>query len=190
MTLSPLGIFSAAGSSLPPAFELIATGFGTGSNSAITFSSIPQTYKHLQIRYTGKHASSTRNLELRMNNVSGNFYFRKSMLGNGTAISSTNSGTAATGSILLTDGLMSSSPSGAAAVGIIDIFDYQDTSKNTTIRANYGQVDTTNNVCRVNLTSGFWNNTAAATAISLQVPAGQFESNTRFSLYGIKSVNL
>ena len=34
-----------------PAMELISTATGTGSSGTITFSSIPSTYKHLQIRY-------------------------------------------------------------------------------------------------------------------------------------------
>ena len=38
----------------PSSFESIATVSGTGSSGTITFSSIPATYKHLQIRYIGK----------------------------------------------------------------------------------------------------------------------------------------
>ena len=40
-------------------FESIATATGTGSSSTITFSSIPSTYTHLQIRGIGKSVLST-----------------------------------------------------------------------------------------------------------------------------------
>ena len=39
---------------IPTSFDSIASATGTGSSGTITFSSIPQTYKHLQIRGIGR----------------------------------------------------------------------------------------------------------------------------------------
>jgi hypothetical protein len=181
----PLGILSAAGAGGVPFesdYELISTAFGTGSSGVIDFTSIPATYKHLQIRYTAKNSSSATQMNITMNGVTSGVYMRHSLLGNGSAVSSTASSTSQT-AIQLVESMASSTTASAVAAGVIDILDYSSTSKNTTIRALYGMAD---NINRIYLSSGLYNETTAVSSLTLTASANNFAALSRFSLYGIK----
>lgn len=182
--LIPLGILSAAGvSGFSSDFELITTAFGTGSSGVITFTSIPQDYKHLQIRYTAKNSSTATQMNITMNGITSGVYIRHSLLGNGTgAATSTASSTSQT-SIQLVESMANSTTANAVNAGVIDILDYTSTTKNKTIRAFYGMVD---NITRVYISSGLYNQTTAVSSITLTASANNFASLSRFSLYGIR----
>jgi len=47
----PLGILAASGGGAAGAFESIATVTATGSQTSLTFTSIPNTYQHLQLMF-------------------------------------------------------------------------------------------------------------------------------------------
>jgi hypothetical protein len=72
-------------------------------------------------------------------------------------------------------------------VGIIDILDYNNTTRNKTSRSFGGWdgngVYSTNE--RLQLASFFRDNTSAITSISLVLNAGDWTTNTTISLYGI-----
>jgi hypothetical protein len=180
MTLSALGIFSAAGAGGLGAYELISTAFGTGSSGVITFSSIPSDYKHLQIRYTAKNSSTANRMNLTMNGITSASYAGHNLLGNGTSATST-AFTSQTAAPMVES--MSAAGTNFASAGVIDILDYNSTTKNKTIKAIYGMVAVTN---RLYLMSGALFNTAAVTSITLTTSANNFDSVSRFSLYGIK----
>jgi len=76
------------------------------------------------------------------------------------------------------------STSGAFAAGIIDILDYTNTSKNTTVRGFAGITGTT--TPKIELKSGAWLNTSAVSSVTLFRSGLPFVSGSRFSLYGIK----
>jgi hypothetical protein len=61
--------------------------------------------------------------------------------------------------------------------------DYSSTSKNTTLRALYGMAD---NINRIYLSSGLYNQTTAVSSLTLTASANNFAALSRFSLYGIK----
>jgi hypothetical protein len=180
----PLGILSSAAGEIAFAsdYELISTAFGTGSSGVITFSSIPQTYKHLQIRYTAKNSSSATQMNITMNAITSGVYIRHSLLGNGSSVTSTASSTSQT-AIQLVESMASSTTASAVAAGVIDLLDYSSTSKNTTLRAFYGMAD---NINRVYLSSGLYNQTTAVSSLTLTASANNFAALSRFSLYGIK----
>jgi hypothetical protein len=180
--LIPFGVLSAAAFAPSGDYELIATAFGTGSSGVIDFTSIPATYKHLQIRYTAKNSSSATQMNITMNGVTSGVYMRHSLLGNGSAVSSTASSTSQT-AIQLVESMASSTTASAVAAGVIDILDYSSTSKNTTIRALYGMAD---NINRIYLSSGLYNETTAVSSLTLTASANNFAALSRFSLYGIK----
>jgi hypothetical protein len=181
--LIPFGILSAAGADqFTSDFELISTAFGTGSSGVIDFTSIPQTYKHLQIRYTAKNSSTATQINIRMNGITSGVYTRHSLFGNGSSASSNNSSADQT-SILLVESMANSTTADAVNAGVIDIMDYTSTSKNTTIRALYGMRD---NLSRVYMSSGLYGQTTAVSSITLTASANNFASLSRFSLYGIK----
>jgi hypothetical protein len=85
--------------------------------------------------------------------------------------------------------LASSAGSGWSA-GVVDILDYTDTNKYTTVRWLQG-FDTNGTVAGygglVVFTSGSWMNTAAVTSISFEVEGSRsYTEYSSFALYGIK----
>jgi hypothetical protein len=180
--LIPLGFLASSGGGFETDYELISTAFGTGSSGVIDFTSIPATYKHLQIRYTTKNSSSSTQMNITMNGVTSGVYMRHSLLGTGSAVSSTASLTSQT-AIQLFQSMASSTTASAVAAGVIDILDYSSTSKNTTIRALYGMAD---NINRIYLSSGLYNQTTAVSSLTLTASVNNFAALSRFSLYGIK----
>lgn len=184
MALIPLGVLSAAAFAPAPAgaYELIATGNGTGSSGVITFSSIPADYKHLQVRFAAKNSSTATQINITMNGITTNSYIRHSLLGNGSSVSSTVSSTSQP-AIQLVESMVTSTTASLASGGVIDILDYSSSSKNTTIRALYGQ---TGNINRIYLSSGALFNTATITSLTFTASANNFDAMSRFSLYGIK----
>lgn len=165
-------------------FESIATvSVGAGGSSTITFSSIPSTYTHLQIRGIGRDSSShNAYLFMRFNTDTNANYTRRVLGGNGGSVYSSG---AIDVSII---GAPYSLPSTANFFGasVIDILDYKNTSKYKTVRgitgwdnnggSNYGNVE---------LFSGLWRNTNAITSIELSCES-TFAQYSQFALYGIK----
>ena len=185
MTLSALGIFSAAGAggvAVAGDYELISTTILGTSTASVTFSSLgdySSTYKHLQIRAVAKYDSAFDNLLMRFNSDTGNNYSHHRLIGNGSTVSSI--ATANTSSLF--PGLASSTTSGIYSPTVIDILDPYSTTKNTTIRALYG--DSENPTVR--LASGAWYNTSAISSILIYSQSSfNFVAGSRFSLYGIK----
>jgi hypothetical protein len=175
---------------VPSSYESIASATGTGSNTTITFSSIPSTYASLQLRifsidtYTAGNGSG--GLTMRFNSDSGtNYTNHRLRCDDATNI-------AAQGSIGNTANLYSAqnaySTGGlTGAASIIDIHDYASTSKYKTVRAFSGS---NNNATAGDfylfLTSNLWLNTNAINQIEISGPATAFKAGSTFALYGIK----
>tara|TARA_R110000868_G_scaffold8978_3_gene45483 strand:- start:2599 stop:3147 length:549 start_codon:yes stop_codon:yes gene_type:complete len=161
-------------------YESIATATGTGASGTITFSSIPATYKHLQIR-TNAGDGAGNLIYIRLNSDSGSNYAYHWIRGNGTAA-------AASGSATQTEMSFAGyalGVSSAMGVSITDIADYASTSKNKTIRTIFGYE--TNAAGQIYLSSGLWQSTSAITSISLiDNGAANFSTASTFALYGIK----
>jgi hypothetical protein len=186
MSLFPLGLLSQGGGAAAGDFELISTTLLTSSAASVAFTSIPATYKHLQIRATVRsdRALGIDTLTMRFNSDSSANYWTHGMYGNGSAASVLALG--ANSSIYAgrtTDSLNTAS---AFAPNIIDILDYLSTNKNKTIRCLFG-ADTVGSYPWQGIHSGSWGSTAAITAIDiLPITGPNFVSGSRFSLYGIK----
>lgn len=183
--------YSAASNSVTPvtptAFESIATFTGTGSNVSVTFSSIPSTYKSLQLRVLYKDTdvnSGFATYEMTFNG-STTGYARHRLTGDGTSATAT--GSFSNSSI---DWFIGPTSSGGQAsmygVAIIDIHDYASTTKNKTVRAISGSdMNSGNTNSQIRLISGLWANTSAITSITLYDTAYYFAAGSTFSLYGI-----
>jgi hypothetical protein len=165
-------------------YESIATGVGTGSNDEITFSSIPSTYTHLQIRGIAKAGTFTAVTNLRFNGDSSSVYTRHRLLGDGSTASATGFTGQSQSSFLANSGLPSAT--NVYAAYIIDILDYANTNKNKTIRVLCGQ--DSNGSGNIDLSSGLWLNTSAVTSVTVRINGGSFNTPTQFALYGIKGV--
>jgi hypothetical protein len=162
--------------------ETIAS--SSGAAAGRTFIDIPQTYKHLQIRMIVRDlsASNPSACFIRFNGDTSSNYAYHNLQGNGATASS--SGTASQGYIIgpLIPG--STQLTNNYGCVIVDILDYTNTNKNTTIRT-IGGYDN-NGSGAVSLTSGLWLNTAAITSIQVGAFYQSDDTYTRISLYGIK----
>ena len=168
-------------------YESIATTtVGGGGSSTITFSSIPGTYKHLQIRILARSnyaVQLTDYLKLRYNSDSGANYSVHLLYGNGTTV------TALGFASQNENWIQRVSAAGATAsvfgVAVVDILDYTNTSKYKTMR-NLGGSDN-NSTGLVYLASGLWQNTAAISSISITAGDGSsLDQYSSFALYGIR----
>ena len=167
-------------------YESIATvTVGSGGASDVTFSSIPATYTHLQVRAIARsNASDTgRNIIMQLNTDTGGNYSLHYLEANGSSVSA--GGGASTTYML--SGRMTAATATASAFGalVIDVLDYANTNKYKTIRCLTGA--DTNGAGSVRLDSGNWRNTNAITSIKFtSSEADNFVQYSQFALYGIK----
>ena len=179
------GIIASSYPRVSGAFESIATVTASGSTSTITFSSIPSTYQHLQIRYlanSGRAVNGQESILVRLNGDSGTNYARHFLLGDGT--SATASGNASQTAAIVVAACGLDAPT--MSVGVIDIHDYSSTTKNKTIRSFVGvDFNSGTTESRVFLNSALWMNTAAVSSISFTTNTGSnWTTATTFALYG------
>ena len=172
----------------PSSFESIATATGTGSSSTITFSSIPSTYQHLQIRGITRCTTTTPEpgntyWDITLNSDTGANYATHRLNGNGT--SATALGLSSQNVARIYSLGSRGSETNRIGVCILDIHDYASTTKNKTIRA-IGGIETNGSNSEISLTSGLWVNTSAVSTITITVGSGNFATNTSIALYGIR----
>ncbi len=163
------------------AFDALATTTLSATTSTITFAGIPNTYKHLQIRFAALPATGggSQRIRCQFNSDTGNNYATHLLFGSGTAVAS-----AAGSSINQISVSSILGNSNTPNVGVLDILDYSSTSKYKTTRCLSG-VDT-NGGGEVAFTSGLWMNTAATTAISLYYDGVNLAQYSQFTLYGVR----
>lgn len=180
----------------PAAFDSIATYTATGSVGVITFNSIPQTYKHLQLRLI---ARNERNANvgacvdyMRFNNDSGTNYAVHRVI-----IQGTSSGNITTDGYGSQPGVWAGESPGiqfnaaSYSFSICDIVDYTNTNKYTTTKTHFlnNNNATTSNGNSASFNSSVWYNTAAVSRIDI-FPVGasaqNYAAGSIFALYGIK----
>jgi hypothetical protein len=189
MTLSALGIFSAAGAGGLGAYELIQSTILGSNTASVTFSSLESyaaTYKHLQIRAvvrTSRTDSGEDGLLIRLNGNTGANYASHQLFGSGTSVTNTN----AVSGTFMRGGQVSGNSTGTNvfSASIIDLVDAYAT-KNKTIRTLNGSALITA-MRWVRLSSGVFINTGSLTTVLLYPEVGaNFLTGSRFSLYGIR----
>ncbi len=163
-------------------FESIATvTVGSGGASSIEFTSIPQTYQHLQIRSVSR-CSDTAAVDaavvLQINGVS--VERTHGLFGSGSAAGAFSGTSGYAMNTLGTNALAN-----AFAASIIDILDYASTSKNKTIRA-FNGYDVSGSGGYIFVYSSLRVTTAAVTSIRLS-GGWNWLQHTTFALYGIKA---
>jgi hypothetical protein len=185
----PLGVLAVAGAGAAGgggSFDLLETTLISTNTASITFSSLGSysNYKHLQIRATTRSATGD-STGITFNSDTGNNYARHALYGDGDGVYNSTQ-TSAANIRLLQQPVISTGVANAFGGMVLDILDFSNSSKNTTIRAFYGKNDGSFDDY-IMLTSGFWNNTAAVTSITLtSITSGNYVAGSRFSLYGIK----
>lgn len=172
------------------AYDSIAT-VTLSSTTTITFSSIPASYTHLQIRIMAKTDRPTYNndlLSLRFNGDTGSNYAYHQVQGNGSSAVA-----AQQSSITKIYGVGNIGDTVNAAqnygVAIIDILDYANTSKYKTIKSlsGYDANGAGSDPGIVAFSSGLWMSTSAINSVTLLAAEGTgLTSGSTAALYGIK----
>ena len=169
-----------------PVFDSIKTiVVGSSNVTTITFSGIPQSYQHLQIRGISRStiAGSRSGVLHQFNGDSGNNYVTHGLYGDGTAagvysLTSTNIGG---GNVNAASGALANE----FGASIVDILDYTSVNKYKTVRCFSGVEN--NSDGQIRFASGLWLNTAAITSIVIQdFNGGNLVQYSQFALYGIK----
>jgi hypothetical protein len=166
-------------------YESIATVNVSTAVSSITFSSIPATYTHLQIRCIARSSYTNSGYgSIQFNSDTGSNYNAHYIYGNGSTVESS-----AMGNYTRMDFLaLSQSASNTFGAGVIDILDYANTNKYKTVRSLVGGDDNGGSGGRIALNSGLWMSTSAITSINISSGGGaeNFQQYSQFALYGIK----
>jgi hypothetical protein len=174
------GLLGVASAVAATDYESIATTtVGAGGQATVTFSSIPSTYKHLQLRIIARSAgTSFAGLYMSMNSsvdpVIGHY-----VVGDGSSATAGANSTKQFGWAI-----GSSQLANTFTAEVIDILDYANTNKNKTVRSLAGYE--LNGSGGVALFSGLFDTTAAINALNIYLPTGNIGQYSSFALYGIK----
>ena len=186
MSAGAYGWGSASSAGGASAFDSIATwSAGDNSSKEISFTSIPSTYKHLQIRGYFELTTEGQTPLLRFNGDSGsNYSWHTIRQYNNTLLDTYGIANTSYAQQTFQWGTYGTQGSGFPNNIIIDIFDYNDTNKFKICEATAFSAKFANSLQRVSYSSGMWRGGSAISSISFN--ALLYTSNTRVSLYGIK----
>lgn len=179
--MSPiLGIMASqiSGHLSSPSFESIQTINVTTAVTSVTFTSIPATFTHLQIRMSTKDNTGLASQSIRINGDSGSNYSWHRMIGEGSAASLTGGASDSKAIIGISDAQFGSN--------IMDFLDYKNTNKYKTIRSISGFDN--NGSGWIGLWDGLWMNANAITDIQIMTGllSQSWTQYSTFALYGIK----
>ena len=156
---------------------------GAGGSASISFTSIPSTYKHLQIRAlsrTDRAVTYTSNIIRFNSDTTNSNYSQHEIMGNGSTASAGGGANSAIYTLIPGTSTTASVFEGE----VIDILDYADTNKYKTVRILSGYDG--NGAGVIFFGSGSWRNTNAISSISLTATSGNIVQYSQFALYGIR----
>ncbi len=171
---------------IPVGYNSISTTtVGAGGSSSIDFNAIPQTYKHLQLRFFAR-GSSIDAVKIQFNNDTATNYSYHYLFGaRGGSSGSSNATTQSYGIALWSMGM----PSAASVFGfgIQDFLDYRNTTKFKTVRGFDGWDG--NGTGGIETVSYNWRSTSAISSIKLTPNTGgvTFQQYSTFALFGIEA---
>lgn len=188
-----VALHSAGTPAVTNSYESIATvTVGSGGSSSVGFSSIPSTYKHLQLRIFGRGNSSSADrvsITVKVNSDTGTNYANHALGGDGSSAFAAAASSQGVGVNNYMAGISaivgSTGAANAFGASIVDILDYANTNKYKTFRSLAGQ-DQNSTSGRIALVSGLWQNTAAITTLDLNLESGLWGQYSVIALYGIK----
>jgi len=169
--------------------EAIATTYLEADAASVTFSSLGS-YEHLQLRMNLRtvRANNHETIGIRFNGDTANNYSTHRMYGTNTSTAAgpeTATDRAYAAGQMVTATMQPRTVYGSA---IVDILDYRNTSKNTTLMFLSGEVGTSADPY-LTFGSGLWDATAAVTSLLLYPANGSagFARGSEFTLYGLNS---
>jgi hypothetical protein len=172
----------------PGDYESIQTvNVGAGGSSSASFTSIPSTYKHLQIRGIARNTSAgtaSDYILLKFNSDTGANYAFHWLYGDGSAAGGT--GSVNRSNLPVGTCWQSSALANSFSAVICDLLDYKDTNKFKTTRSLAGGDTNGGSYQEMNIMSGLWRNTNAITQIDISSSTGNLAQYSTFALYGVK----
>jgi len=172
---------------LPGSYESIATSTLSTATASITFSSIPATYTHLQIRCIGRTNGSgtSQNLNMTINNDQNTSYSLHQLSGDGTTASAYGENVNRTNCVQVVHITGSSSGASIFGAGIIDILDYTNTNKYRTVKTLRGQEQNGSDQS-IGINTYLYTSTTAISRLDFSAGSGNLVQYTQIALYGIK----
>ena len=164
---------------MPTTYEPIATTTLGSAQSSVTFSSISGSYTDL-VLIVNQTATTTNNHGIQFNGDTNFNYSTTLVYGDGTSAASerkATTGGGATPYIFTNNGGVT-----AISTSIIQIMNYSNTTTNKTVISRWSQ----SNVGAVAF-AGLWQNTSAIISVTYLAGAGNINSGSTFTLYGIKA---
>jgi hypothetical protein len=168
-------------------FPIAMANVGSAGAAYVEFTSIPQTYKHLQIRTIAQESTTlgtsygTGILQFNGTSTTSN-YKNHQVTGNGSSASAYSS--------TLSRGIVATFDTGSDnniynfGTSVVDILDYTSSNKLKTVRVLAGY--DANSAGLIQLSSGlYYTNTNAITSIRILTESNAFTQNTQIALYGI-----
>ena len=157
----------------------------SGGVASVTFTGIPQGYKHLQVRIlaaTTTAAGDGAYFNIRFNSDSGSNYSYHDLFGNGASV--TASGLANQTAIY---GQRISELNLTNIFGgvIMDILDYGSVNKNKTLRS-LGGYDANGSGSIYEVSGAWYNSSTAINSITFTPDANSFAQYSQFTLYGVR----
>jgi hypothetical protein len=189
MALFPLGILSAAGAGgVGATYELIQTQILGSSTPSVTFSSLgdyASTYKHLQLRWTGRTDTGTGvgGLSYRTNGQTSN-YSLHALDGDGSTVASGGAANQTAGRIA--NMTRANSSSVIYSAGVTDFLDAFSTTKNKTVRSFAGSRIVGTSYVDLGSSLFFGNQDAISSIELFATNSLDLATVSRFSLYGIR----
>ena len=154
---------------------------GPSGASSVTFTNIPSTYQHLQVRAIAQTASGGQFVKMQMNSDTTTNYNSHILYGNGSSATASSYGDRANIPVW---GNNTGTAANTFAVCVVDILDYANTNKYKTTRCLDGFDSNGSGV--IALTSGLWRSTSAITSLNFTGFSGNLNQYSQFALYGIK----
>lgn len=177
-------------------YESIAS--GTGDGTGITFSNIPQTYQHLQLRLQllSQNTGTFDWYGIRFNGDGGtNSYYGHGIYGRSqnsgqTPVADAPNPPGNTNAIIPGFNSTTSTNSNYIASSIIDILDYRNTNKIKVVRhlGGLAKNSSSDDQQAVVFSTALWNSTSAITSIQIFGYLSAMRTGSYYSLYGIKAV--
>lgn len=170
-------------------FEAIASQTISSATASVTFSSVPSSYEHLQLRAHFKKTKTVglATLRLRFNSDTGSNYTAQILRGNGstaTALALDLNGTSMSSGIGTS---VSSAFTNIFGGAIIDILDYANSNKYTTTRTISGYDCNGASTTFIQFMGGLWLSTAAIDSVTILPDDTDWAVGCVFSLYGLRS---
>lgn len=158
---------------------------GSGGATTMTFSSIPQTYTDLVLKYSARGDSTgSGGLSIRFNTTTTNYSERLLYgVGAGNPVQSV----ATSSQTALVWGLSNESSTTANTFSNGEFYILNYTGSNNKSVSGESATENNANAANIYIDAGLWSNSAAITTITVLVSGGNFVQNTTAYLYGISN---